>query len=434
MTRESYLKSVWNRYPFNPDDYSQCGRLTNFQNVVLDQIEFSIDEKKFTVQAGTQRQEDFRYLCVGDFVALTKDKQIVLLSPFRPAPSEIDFAQQWLWAKYLGHIREFFNHKNFLELNTSILVPGPGPEPSIEVFDTEIKLGSKKKKLFLPTSPELEIKKKLCDLGQQIFKPCVYEITRSFRNDEWTERHRPEFFILEWYQTFASLSDLRKDVVSLVNYLHEKLKSDVDQFPLIQKGSSMGRCPQLIKAPGSVQEQSFKELFRSQLNFDLTPQSSEADLRQLAHQHQLDIHSAESFDDVFFLIYLHLIENSWPPQNLFFVFQYPPSQAALARLDHEGWGDRFEFYWQGLEIANAFCELNDPAIQEKRFHEDIAQKKRLGKKEIPFDHEFIQRLESGFPPTSGIALGLERLFMALFGIKNFEGLRLAHIRQGKDFG
>ncbi len=125
-----------------------------------------------------------------------------------------------------------------------------------------------------------------------------------------------------------------------------------------------------------------------------------------------------------FLIFMEKIESQLPQDELIFVEKYPPYQAALARLTEDGWGDRFEVYWKGLELANAFHELNDPSIQRRRSEEDLQKKKDLHKEAVSLDEEFFQCLEAGMPPSGGIALGVERLFMALFDIKTIKDLRV----------
>ena len=105
------------------------------------------------------------------------------------------------------------------------------------------------------------------------------------------------------------------------------------------------------------------------------------------------------------------------------LWHFPPSQAALARLTKDGWADRFELYWRGLEIANAFHELNDVDEQIKRFKADQKKKAELRKPVVPIDEEFIAALEWGMPPAAGIALGMERLFMALMGISDIKDVR-----------
>ena len=105
------------------------------------------------------------------------------------------------------------------------------------------------------------------------------------------------------------------------------------------------------------------------------------------------------------------------------VSNYPPSQAALSRLGADGFAERFEVYWNGLELANAFHELNDPAENERRFAEDAALKVALGKPRVPRDENLMRALKRGLPPSGGIALGVDRLFMAMFGIKEIAETR-----------
>ena len=95
----------------------------------------------------------------------------------------------------------------------------------------------------------------------------------------------------------------------------------------------------------------------------------------------------------------------------------------MSRIGPDGFADRFEVYWRGLEIANAFHELNAPLGNETRFREDAEKKRVLGKKPVPVDEELIDSLYEGMPPSGGIALGLDRLFMALFGFETIEETR-----------
>src|SRR5262249_9364254 len=126
-----------------------------------------------------------------------------------------------------------------------------------------------------------------------------------------------------------------------------------------------------------------ENLWTQSLGFSLKPSTTAEELVALAKN--LGINTAETnFDDLFHLIFLEKIEPFLKQKEApTIVFYYPPSQAALARINAEGWADRLEVYWKGLELANAFNELNDPQEQRLRFKEDQEKKKLLGKELVP---------------------------------------------------
>ncbi|MES3037900.1 MAG: amino acid--tRNA ligase-related protein [Bdellovibrionota bacterium] len=129
-----------------------------------------------------------------------------------------------------------------------------------------------------------------------------------------------------------------------------------------------------------------------------------------------------SVDDLFFQL-MHLAEKTMKPDRLYILTDYPPFQAAYARIGVNGWAARFEVYWKGMELANAFWEVTDPDVQRERFQRDIQKKISEGKSAVPMDEEFLNYMKSGkFPESSGIALGLERLFMAIFDINDIQAL------------
>lgn len=340
---------------------------------------------------------DYENIKVNDWIAVDENNQLVKVVASKAAPLSKSATRDTLkkWSLFLRQTRNFFDSKDFLEIHTPSLVLCPGTEPSLESFSTEIKLGSKNQKVFLPTSPELHLKKALT-MGFE----RIYEVAKCYRNNEVTEIHQPEFWMLEWYRSYANLFDLQSDVVKLVYSLCEVFK--------VQKPD--------------VRNFSIRQLFKKHLDFDLTASTSIDELKALAIKLDLRVTETFSIDDIFFLLMLEKIEPNLPKDCLVFVEKYPPYQAALARKDSEGWAERFEVYWKGMELANAFDELNNPLEQRQRAQEDIS--KREGKNPIGLDEEFFKALDSGMPPSAGIALGLERLFMAICGIKKIGEVRL----------
>lgn len=390
-TRDEYLQKHWTRYPEMPRGALKWGR--------VEQMRLGVQNLSDWTFRDSQQVKASDVLVEGDLVALLPSNQLLLLAPnktSRSARSEL-WSRQKKWYEFLAHVRQIFKDKRFLEVKTPALVTCPGTEPSLEPFETEFILGSSRTKLFLPTSPELNLKKLLAEGAERIF-----EIAPVFRNNESTERHSPEFTMLEWYRSFAHLSTIKLDTIELIEFAADLLK---------------------VERPKEVLSFTVAELFKLHCQFDLTPQTSLEELRELAKKLNVDVQSAQSIDDYFYLIFIEKIENRWPQDRLVFVEKYPPYQAALARIGADGWAERFEVYWKGLELANAFHELNNPEVQRERAEEDLRKKTSAGRKAVPLDEKFFSALDFGLPPSAGIALGLERLYMALTDTQNISEFR-----------
>lgn len=386
--RSDYLEKIWKRYPEMPRGVLRYGRIEKYRlgvQVLSDWFMYDSPELKVT-----------EVLIDGDLVAIMPQNRLLLLAPnlVGRSPRSEKWSRQKQYFDYLSLVRQFFSEKRFQEVKTSTLVACPGTEPTLEVFETEFFNGNKTHKYYLPTSPELNLKKLLSEGAERI-----YEIASVFRNSEYTERHRPEFTMLEWYRAFNNLQSIKMDTIELVEFLCEKLK---------------------IERPLEILTFSIAELFKKHCQFEFSPRTTIGELQSLAQKLNVDVASAESIDDYFYLIFMDKIENQLPSDRLVFVEKYPPYQAALARISTDGWAERFEVYWHGLELGNAFHELNDPEIQRLRSQEDLQKKAKAGHRPISLDEEFFSALEFGLPPSAGIAVGLERLFMALYKLKNID--------------
>lgn len=394
-SRQSYLNSGWLPYPEMPRGALKWGRVDQFSTSVRLGTE-QVSEKTFKDLPTLKAVE---VLIEGDLIAVMPGNQIVLLAP--NLVGRTSRSEQWnehkKWQSFLLRTRQFFTEKRFHDVKTPVLVTCPGTEPSLEVFETEFKLESKSTRYFLATSPELNLKKLLAEGADRIF-----EIAAVFRNGEKTSRHEPEFTMLEWYRAFAGLNTVKLDTIEYIEVMADFLKMD---------------------RPKEVLTFTVADLFKNYCNFDLKPDTSLAELKSLAENLGIDVRSATDIDDYFYLIFLEKIENKWPLDRLIFVEKYPPYQAALARLGADGWAERFEVYWQGFELANAFHELNDPVLQRQRAEADLEKKKFSGKTQINLDEAFFRALEFGLPPSAGIALGLERLYMAITHTSDISALK-----------
>lgn len=344
-------------------------------------------------------------LTEGDWIAIREGgsgpSQVILLAPQLAPALELGVTAKTLrqLQEYRQAVRSFFVAHDFLEVATPTLVPSPGLEPHIEPFVSQLRFGDKTKTIYLPFSPEFHLKK-LLSVGHG----KIFELKTCFRNGEISPLHQPEFEMLEWYEIGADLNQIAALLEALVREVAEQMQRPRPQ--------PFRRC-------------SMSELFYEFLSFELRPDTPLKELASLAQARDLDLRSDDSWDDVFFRLFINFIEPKLGHTEPLIVRDYPPSQAALARLTPQGWADRFELYWRGIEIANAFHELNDPVEQRRRFAADLAHRRTLGASPVPIDEEFLQALDSGIPPSAGIALGLERLFMC---VMKSEGRPITQLR------
>lgn len=297
------------------------------------------------------------------------------------------------WSAFKVRIRDFFLERDFVEIDTPSLVVNPGSEPTLDVFGVDFRWGRGSRRLYLPTSPELHLKKALTRGLDRIFemRPC-------FRNGEITAHHQPEFWMLEWYRAYTRLDAIADDVQELVRLFE----------------------PDVV-----VRRTTMRELFLRHAGIELSPADDEVIYREWVRSAGFDAPASWGVDDLFFWMFQEKIEPHLPPEELVLVNDWPPFQSALARIGPSGWAERFEVYWRGLELANAFHELNDPEEQARRLIADRGKKERTGAIDIPpDDQEFLAALRAGMPPSAGIALGVERLFMALHRVASISDLRL----------
>lgn len=291
---------------------------------------------------------------------------------------------------FMQEVRSIFAGRGFTEILTPTLVPSPGTEPYLEPFTTEWAYGDRTRTCYLPTSPEFHLKQLLAAGWTKI-----YEIKTCFRNGEIGEHHEPEFQMLEWYRAYSPLDAIADDVEALLSTLSQKLRPE--------------------RPVPKLRRTTMATLFAKAFNgFSLTPTTTRDDLVALAGAFSVTVDVSDSWDDLFFRLFLEKIEGTLGLEDPVLVRGYSPTQAALSRIGADGFADRFEVYWRGLELANAFHELNDPDENVARFEADRARKEELGKPAVPIDKILIAALKHGLPPSGGIAMGLDRVFMALF--------------------
>ncbi len=338
-------------------------------------------------------------------------------------------------------IRAFFDAQDFLEVHTPRLVGLPGQEPYLDPMWTTIHRSShplplakgEQEGVFraaLITSPEYALKKLL---GAGLNK--IYDLGPCFRDGEpWDGSHDPEFLLLEWYRRDAGLEALMTDAEAMIRFVVDRLQSEI--IP-----------PEL--GITSFRRLTVRDAMQQYANVDLDSvlDNREA-LAQVVRAHGHSVNDTDSWDDLFFKIFLSEVEPQlgwssdsppagggvrgggsryWQPT---FLYNYPISMAALARKDVNDprYALRTELYIGDLELANGFAELCDPKEQRARFEEEQALRKSLGKDTWPIDERFIQSLP-GMGEAAGMAFGVDRLVMLLAGTDSISDIMPIPVRE-----
>jgi lysyl-tRNA synthetase class 2 len=291
--------------------------------------------------------------------------------------------------------RAFFTARSYLEAETPYAVPVPGEEVHLRAFATEQEgpTGARRK-LWLHTSPEFAMKKLLaCGAGP------IFQLARVWRNGEGSDLHAPEFTMLEWYRPGAGLADLMDETEA---YLRAVLP------PVVT-------CRGVTAALDRFERITVAEAFDRWVGCDVL--ATEGDAAGLAAASGEALRPGEGWEDLFFRLLLGRVEPRLGRDRPSFLTHWPASQAALARRDpaDSRVALRFELFLCGMELANAFEELTDPAEQRARFTADRARREALYGPGWGLDEELLEALAHGMPPCSGIALGFDRLAMIAAG-------------------
>lgn len=290
-------------------------------------------------------------------------------------------------------IRQFFMAQSYQEWQTPLVVPMPGTEANLQYFSSPWQdVNGRSKERYLRSSPELHLKKVLSYSGAE----RIFEIGPCFRSGgELGPWHHPEFTMLEWYRLGASAASMREETLALI--------ADV-------AGQLPGSLPfKAHEVPVFTVAEAFQHFA------GLTLVDGDPELALKAQQVGiLSVTAHDDFETAFFKILLEKVEpalSSWPAVWL---CDYPPSQAALATVE-DGVARRFELYIRGVEISNGFYELTSAEANRQRIDDAHAQRERQGFCVPPVDEGFLAALDSGLPPCSGTALGVDRLHAVLLG-------------------
>lgn len=302
--------------------------------------------------------------------------------------TQVDLDALRLRARLNALIRAFFAERDVLEVETPVLSEAGNTEPNIESFSTRfsghVDAGAPVR--WLRTSPEYPLKRLLAaGVGD------CYELGRVFRNGEAGGRHNPEFSMLEWYRVGWDDRALAQETVELVR-----------------------RALALVGRQVQVQVLSYRALFVQALGIDPLSDSIET-LRAPLHDIAIDPDGLTR-DDWLDLLMTHRLQPGFASDTLTVVHDWPASQCALARIrpGEPPVAERFELYLGAYEVANGYHELNDAQEQRARFMRDNAVRAARGLPQLPVDERLLAVL-SQLPDCAGVAVGVDRLLMAMGG-------------------
>lgn len=296
-----------------------------------------------------------------------------------------------LRARLNALVRDFFAQRNVLEVETPIMSVAGNTDPNIASFTLEFggRTDGAPRTRWLRTSPEFPLKRLLAaGIGD------CYELGRVFRDGEAGGRHNPEFTMLEWYR---------------IGWDHQRL---IDETVELAQAALA-----LVGRTAGVSKTSFRDLYLGKLGIDPLLATLEQ-LRNAGSDIAID-DAGLNRDDWLDLLMTHKLQPAFAQDQLLAVYDYPASQSALARIREEAppVAERFELYLGPLELANGYHELNDAAEQRQRFERDQAVRRERGSTVPPLDERLLEVLPA-LPDCAGVALGVDRLLMALLGTQH----------------
>jgi elongation factor P--(R)-beta-lysine ligase len=282
-------------------------------------------------------------------------------------------------------IRSYFAAQSVLEVETPIRSIYGNTDPAIESIHAQ----NAGESGWLRTSPEFFHKRLLAaGVGD------LFEIAKVFRAGEVSSRHRSEFSMLEYYRLGFNEFDLMRDLGALLQQCFVAFDRPMPQIKI---------C-------------SYRDWFQTSLGLDPLEASDAAlqiEVNQYGAQSKFDRDACLDF------LRSHVLEPKIDAHTLFFVHDFPASQAALAQLNPDGkTARRFELFCDGVELANGYFELSDSKEQRRRFDADNAKRKSQGQLEMPIDQPLLIALDAGLPSCAGVALGLDRVLMLLLDTSN----------------
>ena len=333
-----------------------------------------------------------------DELTIEASKVILLTKSIRPMPDkfkgladiETRYRQRYLdlmsneeskkvfmdRTKVVESMRSSLKERDFIEVETPMMHPIPGGAVARPFITNHNALD---RDLYLRIAPELYLKRLLVGGFERVF-----EINRSFRNEGLSTKHNPEFTMLEYYEAYSSLDR----TISFTEDMIKKASKEVNKSLQLKWGED------------SIDLSSFRKVSLSDLVLEENSELTEKSLQEMSGKKLLEL-----FEET---VEARLIQPT-------FVIGYPVEVSPLSRRNNDNpeIADRFELFIGGKEIANGFCELNDPDDQAERFKDQVKAKDAGDKEAMAYDEDYVTALEHGMPPAVGVGIGIDRLVMLI---------------------
>jgi len=299
-------------------------------------------------------------------------------------------------SKIMTAIREFLNDRDFLEVDTPTLhtIYGGAAAKPFTTHHNSLDLD-----LFLRISPELYLKRLIVGGFEK-----VYEINKNFRNEDIDTTHNPEFVLMEVYQAYADYNDM----MELMEQLYETVALKVLGTTKFEfKGEIVD-----VKAPWD--RITMKDAIDAHVHIDVDKMNLD-ELKAFTKDNKIKMDKTESWGNYVVAIYEELCEDKFI--NPTFVLDYPKESTPLCKThrDDDRLIERFEPMCMGMELGNAYSELNDPIVQRKLLEDQQKQLNKGDEEANPIDEDFLEAIEQGMPPTGGLGIGIERMIMLFLG-------------------
>jgi lysyl-tRNA synthetase class 2 len=309
-------------------------------------------------------------------------------------------------------LRLWFESQGFTEVECGALVVSPGNEAHLHAFEAELRTtAGEGRKLYLHTSPEFAAKKMLA-----VGETKIFDFARVFRNRERGPLHAPEFTMLEWYRANEPYEAVIADSLIVMRMAAETTGIATMSFKG-RNSDPRADAEMLTVADAFTRYAGIDLLATVSVAGDGHPEA----LAREAARADFAIAANDTWADIFSKILVARVEPNLGIGAPTILYEYPRCEAALARATpHDPRvAERFELYVCGVELANGFGELTDPAEQRRRFEFEMDEKQRVYGKRYPIDEDFLAALAQ-MPPASGVALGFDRLVMLGTGARTID--------------